>query len=679
MTSLGGYLEGWAVIASLVGPAGWAAVETRRWLLGSWRGAWARLAESILAATCVLAAAEGLGTAAVLTRAGLVVFGTGLAVAALVVRRRPRRPGLIRAQPTIGVDRWAGAGAVVAVGAVSAQWVAWTAQAYRHGMTAYDALFYHSPMAARFAQTHDLTRLHSIVPGEAVTFFPATTEAWHALGMVAFRADLASPALNLVAFGVALLAAWCVGQRLGGGPVAVAGVALVSAMPYIAVSQPGSSFNDAAALAALLASLALLTRAADEPGAGLVGALAAGLAVGIKLSFVAPAVLVVLACAWLLPRARRLPTVAGWVAVMTVAGGYWYVRNLLRIGDPVPGVGFGLPAPALPVDVRYGARLLTSLDVSAHGWRTLYAPGLRDYFGGAWPAMVAVVLVALALAATGSRWHRVVGAALAVGLLAYAATPVSGDPNFFRFNLRYTLGLQGLAVLIIATHPRARGRWTQRALVLGALAAIAASWPVGSRDPFAFGGWPAGDGLRLSAVTVAVAVLGLGAAAWAVWRVRRGWAGGLAAAGVALLAVVVAGRGIDDRYARARFRALPGDLGAAWAWAQGVSGARIGVVGLYQQYPFYGARLDNYVQYVGVSTPHDGLARAPSCVTWRTAVDRGRYRYVVTSRDGIFPPLGEPPEAGWTRSDPAARQILHVGATAVFLLSGPLNPSGCPR
>lgn len=721
--TLGSYLVGWAVLSATLGPAGWAAVEVRRWLLAAWRGPWARLAEVVAAAVMVTVVAEGLGTVGQLRRVPLVlagaVVGGGLALA---VRRLPRRPGP-PPEPPAPVDGWALAGAGVVVAAVGAQWAAFTALAFRQGITAYDAVFYHGPVAARFAQTASVSGLHDIVPGEAVAFYPFNTETWHALGMVAFHSDVVSPVLNLGALVVALLAAWCLGRRFGGAPAAVAGVALVATVPYMALTQPGSSFNDFPALAAMLAAAALLSRApADRAAAGF-AALAAGLAAGIKLSFLAPAGLLAIAAVLLVPRGRRLAAAAGWAILMFVAGGYWYVRNLVRVGNPLPELRVaGLPGPSLPVDTRYGRALLTGLDLSRRGWQAVYQPGLRSYFGRAWPGLVAMVVVAVVVGIAAGRgapwqrpmtdggttglgvpWHRAMAAVVAASVVAYAITPGTGDPAFFGFNLRYSLAAQGLAACVLATTAWLRGRWAQRGLVALVALGVALSWPgppAGRADPFEMSAWPAGAGHRLAAVAAAAAILALAGAGWALWQMaapalwpayapegdaHRRWARArrlrpavaAGSAGAVLVAGIVAGRGIDDRYQAGRYRHQGGSLGAAWAWAQGVRGARIGVVGVYQQYPFTGADLSNFVQYVGVATPHHGFARAPSCQAWRAAVDAGRYRFVVTSRDGIFPPPGEPPEAAWTRSDPSAHQILRVGSTAVFALSGPLDPAGC--
>jgi hypothetical protein len=584
----------------------------------------------------------------------------------------------------VPTDRWALGASVVAVIGVAAQWTAWTRATMGAGMTAYDTVFYHSPIAARFAQTGNLAQLHSVVPGEAVTFYPATTEAWHAIGMVAFRSDVASPVLNLACLVVGLLAAWCVGRAFGSVPAAVALTALVFATPVMGASQPGSSFSDAPGLAALLASVALLTRVPRNRGASVVAALAAGLAAGMKFSYLAPAALIALAAVTIAPRGRRIATGAGWIAVMLVSGGYWYARNLVRIGNPLPGVNIGLPSPAFPVDDRFGGRLLTGLDLSAHGWHAMYYVGLRDYFGRAWPLMLTLIIAGVAGGLAlwrHSSWHRAVAVTALLSFVAYGLTPVAGDRTFFPLNLRYTLAVQGMAVLLLATHPRLRGRWPQRALVALSLIGMALAWPrprPGHTDPFQVDPWPLGH--RLAGVAVAVAIVALGLAAWALWRsVARRRLVAIGAIVATVVGIAVAGDGVEARYRRSRYTHSTGELGLSWRWAQTVSHSRIGVVGLYAQYPYVGSDLTNYVQYVGVPTPHDGFARAPSCRSWRTAVDAGHYQYIVTSpADGIGPqPI--PPEATWTSADPAAHIIVRSASsrTLVFRIDGNLNPATC--
>jgi hypothetical protein len=256
-------------------------------------------------------------------------------------------------------------------------------------------------------------------------------------------------------------------------------------------------------------------------------------------------------------------------------------------------------------------------------------------------------------------------------VVAYAVTPVSGDPLFFAFNLRYTIPAQGIAALVVAT--RWVSAWAQRMLTLIFGAGVLLAWPGASSGVLRAAAWPSGSGHRVAAVAFVVAVVLVAACVLALPRVGQAVVVLGAVAGL-----VVASRGVWDRYGPARYAHLSGGLGPAWAWAQTVRDARIGVVGVYQQYPFYGPDLTNSVVDIGVPTPHGGWARAEDCATWRTLVDAGRYRYVVTGRDEIAPPPGPPPERAWTLTSGAARVVLETGTTDVFAIEGPLDPATCP-
>ena len=56
------------------------------------------------------------------------------------------------------------------------------------------------------------------------------------------------------------------------------------------------------------------------------------------------------------PRTTRLRTAALWIVPMLAAGGYWYVRNLIAVGNPIPYVGsvgpISLPAPVRDFHLR---------------------------------------------------------------------------------------------------------------------------------------------------------------------------------------------------------------------------------------------------------------------------------------------------------------------------------------
>ncbi len=104
-----------------------------------------------------------------------------------------------------------------------------------------------------------------------------------------------------------------------------------------------------------------------------------------------------------------------------------------------------------------------------------------------------------------------------------------------------------------------------------------------------------------------------------------------ATAAAAAAVAVLAGWLVGNAYAQDRYRDSP-PLPVVYAWAQRIHHARIGIIGLPNQYPLTGSKASNCVQYIGVARPHGGFAPAATCRQWRTAVNRGRYRFVVVAR-----------------------------------------------
>jgi hypothetical protein len=150
-------------------------------------------------------------------------------------------------------------------------------------------------------------------------------------------------------------------------------------------------------------------------------------------------------------------------------------------------------------------------------------------------------------------------------------------------------------------------------------------------------------------------------------------------AGAVVLGVIV-GYPVQRHYLHDRYRdpsfTTPG-LDAAFAWAQGVSGARIATTST-RQYPLFGTDLSNHVAYVGIKRPHGGFEEAQNCRQFRRFINEGDYDYVVATRDRIE--AGKPafpPQAKWTE-DPNAEVVLKKKPTVVFRITGPLNPKSCP-
>jgi len=159
---------------------------------------------------------------------------------------------------------------------------------------------------------------------------------------------------------------------------------------------------------------------------------------------------------------------------------------------------------------------------------------------------------------------------------------------------------------------------------------------------------------------------------------RRASRIGLATA--AVLAVVAIGYPVQRHYLQHRYAdpsfTTPG-LNAAFAWAQGITDARIATTST-RQYPLFGRDLSNRVTYIGEERPHGGFTAPTTCRSWRRLLNEGNYDYVVTSRDRIEPGRPPyPPTAHWTEA-PEARVVLRKPPTVIYMLKGPLDPSTCP-
>ena len=544
-----------------------------------------------------------------------------------------------------------------------------------------DTLWYHMPFAARFAHDGWTTHLQYTQSEPITTFHPAGAELVHGIGILLFGGyDLLSPFVNLGFAGLALLGGWVIGRRFGVAPAALIGIAVVLSVPIVLQTQPGEAANDAIGLAWLVAAAALLLRGGLGRAPLAFAAAAAGMALGTKLSLLAPVGLLTMGLLMAAPRGARKRSFATWTAVLLGTGGFWYLRNLLQVGNPLPWyrlhAGFlDLPSPPLP-QTNANSFSLAHYIGDLHLWRTAFVPGLDTNLGHLWPAVVGLSAVgALAFVATrADPLHRAIGATAFAGLLAYVITPATaggprGLPILFGLNLRFVtppLAL-GLALLPCAKPLADRRR---RGLVVAAMLAllVATQWSASFRPPAA-GGW----GFLVAAL--------IGAGAVTVPR-RSRWP----AAAALIAVVVVAGFPVARQYLRDRYARLGPTLPRASIWARHLEHERIGIVGYLLQYPLYGPNTSNRVVWLGHRGAHGAFSPIRNCRAWRAAIDAGRYRYVVTapmSSVVLANPhavLPEPREAGWTRSGPGAHQILRDAATrtTVFRIDTTLGTAGCP-
>ncbi len=686
MLGVGRYLLGVAELGVLVGFAWLGAASVRRRLVPELSGPTAGLATVLLTIAGLLWIAEVLGAfgwfevgpylaAVVVVGAGLrLVVGGPWGRPSVLLGFSPGESGVVRerewgekedAAAPEGRPHGPSPAAVVALAIAAVAVVHFAAGVKLRlstGMTGFDSTWYHGPFAAKFFQSGDTWSLHFIAPQFLAWFYPANSEVLHAVGMVAFGRDILSPLLNLGWFVGCLVAAWCIGRPYRVAPWSLALVAIALSVPALH-DQAGEARNDIVGVFFLLAAVAVALAQRERGSTREVGTafalgpvvvvgLAAGLAAGTKLNFLLPAAVLVVGIALVAPRGRRWRSlVAGGLAALA-GGGYWYLRNLAHTGNPLPWVKhlgpITLPAPEQALGGREAHSVLGYL-TNGSVWSDWFLPGLHHGLTIFWPPLVIAPIAGLLLC-LGRRSDRTLQVVAAVGLAAglswlIAPTSASGPDGFargFESGLRYLAPalVLGLAILPPALLPWV-ARWWGSPMAQGAPASE--HMGEGRRDR------PRGP-LALAAVVVLTAAIALG------YPIQRHY--------------------LEHRYADPSFT-TPG-LNATFAWAQGITDARIATTST-RQYPLYGRDLSNEVTYIGTEQPHGGFTPPTTCPQWRRLLNAGHYTYVVATRDRIEPGKPTyPPTSRWTKA-PGAEVVLRKPPTVIYKLRTSLDPSGCRR
>ena len=732
--SAGSYLLGAAALAALVLSLAFSAVRLRRRLLPSWEGAPARLVESIAGVALLIWLSELLGVLNLFYAWSLVAAALALA-AAIAWTSSPggRWRWATPTSPSVPVLI-----AIAAVALVFAHWGLTARGALDRGIFNFDSLWYHMPFSVEMAQSHSVTGFHHPETVFTNWFYPQNSELLHAAGILLTQRDTLSLFVNFGWLAIAFLAAWCVGRPYGRGPLAVIAAAIVLECHTLVVREPGAAKNDLMAAALLLASIAILinARAAIRPpgdrAAGEGGdeaplpqgwplaaaGLATGLAVGTKSTALAMAAALTVAVVVLAPAGRRRAAAAWWFLPALAGGGYWYLRNLVAAGNPLPQLEslgpISLPHPERLQSGRPDFSIAHYATDTAV-WREYFGPGLEHAFGVLWPLVVGGAIAGglLALLRGRDRVLRWMGGVVLFGLLAYLFTPLSaagaeGAPVGFAINIRYAVPtlLAGIVLLSLApifatdrrpgprvpavdpTHGRSTAgasgwaswgrRWGLPGLLLVVLVITDRPDAV-LRDPDRIFAWT-------------VALLFVLIPAGVLLARRRGAPRGAAIAGLAVLAFAVAAIGypVQRDYLRDRFRnedpdtSIPGmHLDSAYRWAREVEGARIGLAGTtagFLEYGFYGGDLSNRVRYLGLEGPHGAFNAIPDCNRFRAAVNAASLDYIVTAPFLNFIHPSDPirsPEAGWLQGEPAVQPIDRSGPVTVWRVRGRLDPSNC--
>ncbi len=707
--SVGSYLLGLAELGFVLLAFGLAALALRMRLLGGWSGAPARLAEAVTGVALLITTAELLGAVGLLREWALLLASLLVAVSSLLLSaQRPASGSSAPGPPSPPVPGLAILVAVGVVGVVVAHWGFETKYALDSGIVNFDSLWYHMPFAVDMAQSGSTTALNHTDTVFVNWFYPQNSELAQAVSVLLTGRDTVSLFLNFGWLALALLSAWCVGRPYGRAPLSLCAAAVLLECHTLVVREPGAAKNDVAAAALVLAAAALLINAAAarraaggvgpgrpaeegtiDPGPALGAAgLAAGLAAGTKVTVLAAVFGLTAAAIALAPPARRRAAAAWWLLPALAGSAFWYLRNLIVAGNPIPQVRhlgpLSLPGPERLQTGRPDFNVLHyATDTGV--WREYFAPGLHQAFGLLWPLVLVAVLAGalIAMLRGPDRAVRWIGGVTLFAAAAYLVTPLSaagaeGAPVAFGINIRFLVPALLLGAALVPLGPAFGSRRSQW-LLLGAILLVMAITDRSDavlRDPERLFG-------------LALALLVVGAPAALLWARARGAAlSAVIVGGLVLLAAAVAvGYPVQRNYLRDRFHDFDPSmsLDAAYRWANGVGDARIGLAGTtagFLGYGFYGPDLSNRVLYLGREGSHGAFNAIPSCRAFRAAVNEADLDYLVTAPflNFIHPerPLRSP-EAAWLRGEPAVTPISRDGPVTVWRVRGRLDPGGCTR
>ena len=620
-----GWLLGCLLLGAEVTSVLLVGVLGRRHLVRSASGAEARLIEAVLAVATalvvgwILGAIGGLRTAVV--AAALAVAG----LAAAVVLRREARHGEPRPESDSPVDagrpdaargggstwlrdaggpRWFRIAAATVVAIVVIAWLTQVVAGFRRGIYDGDSLWYHEPFAARFGQTGWTTRLQYVNANPLVTFFPANSELLDAMIILPVGHDGLTPLINLGWLALLLCVGWVSGARHGRGAAGALVVASVCALPVIVLTQAGTARNDVAGLALLAVALTLGIDAGTDRGRALVAGIALGLAAGMKVSLVAPVGLTLLGLciAWALTSRRRsIPSVATLTTTTVVFGSPWYIRNWVRVGNPLPWFDLRLgpihfTKTPIPGTTQTSSTLSDRFGESGL-WSKLVRPGLDLAFGRLWWVVLVVMLGVPLLSLF--RWptnldvsrNRVMAVVALIGIVVYAFTPNSAPlpvgPNvaahIFGFNTRY-LAPAMLIGLLVAIGALSHCVTRAVAAVVG-ICGVVGLLPGRIHDDYEF----TSSGADLVVAIIIGGFIALIAGVVVLVK-EHGPRATYATIGGAVTIALVAMWFVIDNHLEHRWKVDPPPYAAAALWSFGsqVEGVRIGIVGDFFQYPYAG-------------------------------------------------------------------------------------------
>jgi hypothetical protein len=367
-----------------------------------------------------------------------------------------------------------------------------------------------------------------------------------------------------------------------------------------------------------------------------------------------------------------------WAGAALVGGSYWFVRNLVRLGNPVPALSlsFGplhLRSPALPFIEQNDhnvAHYLTDSTVL----RDVFEPSYRASFGRAALVVVAIVVVAIvvALRRRGQSWWLAMVALAAAA--AYTVTPLTAfgpegqpSPQLFGLNLRYLVPAVALA-LVAGSLALERSR---RGAIAVAVAALASTTFLSLTSSTYVDAWPISASRRV-ALVIAVA----GAVAVGRFLIRsRSFARWAVAAGIVAVIALATGSRLSNHYLDGRYSVASVD--PVVVHARQLNGVRLGVVGLQRTYFVVGDRLQNRIEYIGTPIPHGAIVDTSSCTEWRSRLANSGVAYVLISLPETSGTGVRPAAFTWAPTAPGLALVERSATVELYRVVGAVDSSGC--
>lgn len=350
----------------------------------------------------------------------------------------------------------------------------------------FDTLNYKVPNLAHMMLRHDTWSLAFANIGYFTNLYPSNHVLLSSFLALPFGTDAPAYLVNLGPLVLLIAGVAALAEAVGGS--AVSGAALGTAValtPIGLLTQAGSLQDDLAAAAGVAAAAALIlaVKSARYPlRLALLGGVALGFGAGTKYTAYFPAAAVLVLGVIAAPRLVRWKVAATIAAGTLATGGFWLLRNLVKMHNPVSPLDLG-PLRGVESPLRHYETSLLSHVIHFRtsplhtwlslGWRLVGVAAVVPLVG----AVVALVRARRQPLAAG------LAAAAAFAALAYLATPYTGGgPEGAAFligsQLRYAFPALALAAGATASFMSRRV-----ALATAALSVIYAIWRIHGRDP----------------------------------------------------------------------------------------------------------------------------------------------------------------------------------------------------